>query len=346
MINYIEITDVTQIRKLNSLLQSRLKKSLRFVERRTIGSPSGSFQATVRFLRAQGDEVFWWSALHHKNKMKNLFGHGTPGSNRPLYMDVQFNVPAVHFSRRSGGAFLRHRSRKNIVLAHRGIVTLGHGRFPKELLFRRFRSREKEAHTGNGEAKFLTLTELRSPSLIDEISRFCTQVRGIVRTSKMQLRQNQVPKDAPVKHAALARLREYFDEFTGQYHISARAKTLADSYHGAIVRKLRTAFGTAKVLKNREIDLVVVTRKAAFLIEAKKSTTPQDIYTAVGQLTIHTSTVKRCLPGLAVRKAIVLPQEPSKHVLELLQNELEIIVLTFTRSTTGKINLECLDKLK
>src|ERR1700746_2369512 len=140
---YTEIETLQELRQLNRTLAARFMRVFRYQERRTIGSPGGNFKANVRFLEGDGNDVFWWSTRPHKRKRlgKNLFGHGAPGQSSNLNMDIQFNVPSGVFSRNSGGAFLRHNATNRIVLAHRGIATIGHGRIPKTTLFAQMNSR-------------------------------------------------------------------------------------------------------------------------------------------------------------------------------------------------------------
>jgi hypothetical protein len=290
--------------------------------------------------------VFWWSKLPHKLRMfeKNLFGHGVPGRNNSLHMDVQFNLPVSVFSRRSGGAFLRHLPTNKIILAHRGIVTLGHGRIQKRFLFARMNGRVREANTSTRTREFLRIGELKSATLVNDISKFCTQVRSVVQAARVKHAKRKKPRVKATRQSPLTKLREYFEEFAGQYQIKGRRKTVADSYHGKIVEALQNLF--RETLKSGAVDLVGIKCKKAFLFEVKKSHRPQSIYTAVGQLAIHTPTVTRYFPGKTVRKVVVLSRQPSKHLLDILTRKLKIIVLTFARSKTGKIAIEGVDKLK
>src|ERR1700733_12926458 len=130
---YIEIDNPKEIRRLNNTLSSILKRSLPYKENRTIGYPQDKFDARVQFVSPVGSDVFYWSPGLSKDKstVSSFFGHGTPGAAASLNIDVQFNLPVVKFSRSMGGAFLRQLSSNEVILAHRGIVTLGHGRVSK-----------------------------------------------------------------------------------------------------------------------------------------------------------------------------------------------------------------------
>jgi len=94
---------------------------------------------------------------------------------------VQFNVPIFEFSRRFGGAFLRHRLTGSVVVAHRGIVTLHHGRIQKSVLFAEMAATLREADTSNGTGDFLLIGELDSPTLVNDIEIFSSELRRTLR---------------------------------------------------------------------------------------------------------------------------------------------------------------------
>jgi hypothetical protein len=147
VIDYAEIEDTRDIRRLNKALRAKLRNAMVHSETRIIGYPQG----------------------------------GMPGDKVPLYIDVQFNVPVVNFSRQSGGAFLRHLPTNSVILAHRGIVTLGHGRVAKSDLFGEMAATLREAETSAGSAEFLLVGELESPTLIDDIDPFSSELRRAAR---------------------------------------------------------------------------------------------------------------------------------------------------------------------
>ncbi|MBI4949855.1 MAG: hypothetical protein HY955_06890 [Deltaproteobacteria bacterium] len=340
MADYREIEDPKELGRLNKILSAKLAKEFKTLKTRTIGWPKGSFSAEVRFLSTVGDNVFWWDrSLSDDKKAVNLFGHGAPGDNAMLNIDVQFNVPVVKFSRMSGGAFLREIKTGKIILAHRGIVTRGLGHIKKSALFFEMIATLRGADTSRGTQEFLLIGELDSPTLIDDIDTFSTELRRTVSTlrNKKQKRQPTLPKA----------LSDYLDEFSGKRVIQGRLKIIADCYHGKVVRVLRDELANnSKVFKTREIDLIAFTDKKAFVFEVKTSTDNQAIYTAIGQLTVHAPAVAKHVNGKPLKRIIVLPEKPSKHLCTVLKDHLGIQILTFNRSTKGFITIEGLDLLK
>lgn len=349
MIDYAEIEDPKEIRRLNAALSIRLRNALTHSETRTIGTPQGSFEAKVHFRSSSGSDVFYWSGGWSDDKAvaHNFFGHGVPGAKAPLYIDVQFNVPVVDFNRKSGGVFLRHIPTDSVVLAHRGIVTLGHGRLSKAMLFAEMAATLREANTSFGVAEFLVIGETESRTLIDDLDGFSSELRRAARALK------SIRKDArsPVQHGTAKKTtvtagkrRAYFDEFSGQRRAGSGKKSIADCYHGKVIRAIRDGFDTsAAALKSVPIDLTVLTPTRAFLFEAKTSADTQSIYTAIGQLAVHAPKVAEIAPGLPLTKVIVLPELPSDDLCAVIRNDLAITLLTFTRSAQGEISIDGLE---
>jgi hypothetical protein len=350
-LEYVEIEDPKEIRRLNKALSARLKTALIHAETRTIGYPQGNFLAKVRFLSDVGNHVFYWSAWLSKDKtiVGNFFGHGRPGGNPSLNIEVQFNLPVVEFSRTSGGAFLRHIGTDSIVLGHRGIVTLGHGRVPKSKLFAEMAATLREANTGNGVAEFLLIGELESPTLISDIDTFSSELRRAVRSIKANTTTKpgkpKTPSNASVTLSG--KLRQYFDEFSGRLQLKGRKKSIADCYHGTVVRAIRDGFhGSPKTLKSQAIDLTVITGKRVFLFEVKTSANPQSVYTAIGQLTAHAPVVAKYAPKASLVRVMVLPERPAQRLCTLLEDQLSIRLLTFARSAQGHITIDGLKNLE
>lgn len=352
MTEYVEIEDPSEIRRLNMALSAKLKRALPHVETRTIGTPKGSFKATVRFLSDTGESVLYWKVPSSKGKPsgRNLFGHGAPGTNIKLNIEVQFNVPRAAFSRRSGGAFLWHVPSKSVVVAHRGIATIGHGRVKKADLFSQMYATVREVETSDGTGEFLLIGELESPTLIRDIGDFSTELRKAVGRIKANAEEttSQGHKIAPSgSHSLSGRLRKYFDEFSGMRQIKGRRKTVADCYHGKVVRAVKDEFKDAtETLKSQAIDLTVILGERVYLFEVKTSPDPQSVYTAIGQLAAHAPVVADYAARKTLVKVMVVPDLPNQRLCSLLKDRLGIRLVTFTRSPQGEITFDDLKKLK
>jgi hypothetical protein len=339
MADYREIEDPDELSRLNEALSAELRRKFKTIERRRIGYPAGYFSGEVHFVSLNGD--FWWySGLSDdRTTALNLFGHGTPGDNAMLNIDAQFNVPIAKFSRRTGGSFLQEIRTGNIVLAHRGIATLGHGRIKKSALFSEMIATLREADTSTGTQEFLLISELGSPTLVNDVITFSSELRRSVKSleSKKQKRQPTLSKA----------LNNYFDEFSGTRVVKGRRKMISDCYHGAVVRALRDELeGNNEIYKTREIDLIAFTDKKAFLFEVKTSTYNQSIYTAIGQLIVHAPVVAKHAGRRELERVIVLPDGLAEHLRNTIVVQLGIRILTFTRSAQGLITINGLDQIR
>jgi hypothetical protein len=352
MTEYIEIEDLSEIHRLNMDLSEKLKRALPHVETRTIGTPTGSFKTTVRFLSDTGTSVLYWQERSSKKKPtgRNLFGHGAPGTDIKLNIDMQFNVPLAGFSRRLGAAFLLHVPSKSIVLAHRGIATVGHGRVQKAEIFSKMYATVREAETSDGTSMFLLIGKLESPTLVGDIDGFSAELREAVKTIKANSEKatSQGHKSSQSGSPSLfGKLREYFDEFSGKQWIKGRRNTVADCYHGNVVRAVKDEFkGATETLKSQAIDLTVILGERVYLFEVKTSPETQSVYTAIGQLAAHAPTVADYAPGKTLVKVMVVPDLPNQRLCSLLKDRLGIRILTFTRSPQGEIAFDDLEKLK
>jgi hypothetical protein len=347
MIEYVEVEEPNELKRLAKVLVATIKAELTYPETRDIGDPSGTYRRKVYFQPGTNTDALYWSGHLVRDRMvaRNLFGFGEPGGSAQLLIWLEFNVPVTTFSRSFGGAFLRHTPTNRIVLAHRGIVTLGHSRVRKSIVFRDMDATVREVETSKGVRDFLLIGELDSSTLVEDLISFIKALRRFVQ-------QRGVPAGSPRENTAkaptgfAAKLRDYFEEFSGARTISPRKQAVADCYHGAVIRALRAEYESApQVLKSREVDLTVLTSKAALLFEAKTSATPQDIYTAIGQLTAHAPVVAGYAKRQPVAKVIVLPEEPSKRFAQLLSEDLNIRVVIFHRSAQGHITFKGLDTL-
>ena len=351
MTEYAEVEEPRELRRLARDFIARVRASLTYSEIRGVSDPSGTNRRRVYFASSEAADALYWSGglSEDRTVARSLFGRGIPGASAPLHIWLEFNIPVATFSRRFGGAFLRHIPTDRIVLAHRGIITLGRSRVRKSLVFRDMYEWSREAETSEDIRDYLLIGELDSSTLIGDISEFVFALRGFAR--RIQDPQPTTQRES-ARHAVempggcLPELRDYFDEFSGERRIKGQHQTVADCYHGAVVRALRAAFDNTLALKSREVDLVVITSRRAILFEAKTSSSPQHIYTAIGQLTAHGPIVAKYANGLPLTKVIVLPEKPSDRYARLLTDTLDIRVLTFRRSTTGRITFRGLDALR
>lgn len=360
---YREIEDIGRIAKLGKNLNRALQAHILRRESRKIGYPGGSQNKEVFFLEDNGNDSLWyvnWLAAKG-NKMVTLLGHGEFSDNEWLSIDVQFNYPVDKFHRRLGAAFLEDIVTSEVFLAHRGILTLRQ-RVPKDKVLEAMAADVVEAETSLRIDEYILVTPLDSETLVDDLSKFSRRLRSTVRNLGLESEvtvdtgdeveeDEELPEDDSTSVQELVTrkgadgLRNYFEEFSGKRRAFTPKKTYPVSYHGKVVHALHeemTKRGTT--LKSRAIDLVADLNEAAILFEVKTKADTQNVYAAVGQLTVHAPTVKRILEK-SVRKVLVVPEYPMRFLDSIIQDNLGIQIVTYTISARGHVKLFGLEKI-
>jgi hypothetical protein len=355
MAAYIEVEDVKEIARLNIELGKKLRDAFPQHERRIIGWPNGSFPATIYFMKADGNEVFWWSPRTTKDKKaaQNFFGRGVPGEKNTVNIDVQFNVPLKTFTRSFGGAFIKDKKTGRVFLAHHGIVTLGKARLRKNEVFDTIDADLCDVDTSKGDAAMIRVIAMDSTNLAAKLSKFAHEMRRTVQAIAAQKPTRAQVDTARTKNseamrtvADLSRLNKYFEEFRGSAKVNQRAPCTADYHHGDVVSALAKHYqNSLEVLKNQLIDLVVQSERKVLLFEVKSSSTTQSIYTAIGQLFTHEPAVKLYLPGWVVERVMVLPKPPREKMAKVLADHLGIHVTTFIRHSKNNVTFTSLPKV-
>lgn len=360
---YRELESVDRISKFGTRLQRTLQAASFGSEVRTIGYPSGHTNRKVFFLEDKDGDSLWFA--HWKTddgrKAVNLFGHGERGDSSTLTIDVQFNYPTAEFHRRLGGVFLEDPLTGEVVLAHRGIVTLGQ-RVRKDLLFEAMASDVIEAESAQLPQEFLFMAALDSECLIDDLSQFSRNLRSIVRGFGDEPGpSDEAPDDTSAPHTpdvqevdgivdvdgGVDGLRAYFMEFSGKRRAFIPKKVYPVSNHGKVVHALHLELmKEAPSLKSRAVDLVSDQPDAAVLFEVKTNAGTQSVYAAVGQLCIHATTVGKFLKHKPVVRVLVVPERPMSRLARIVEDELNIRIVTYTLSSRGRVTFEGLKDIQ
>lgn len=124
-------------------------------------------------------------------------------------------------------------------------------------------------------------------------------------------------------------VRYFSSEFSGKKKVKYTANTEANVIHGYIVDQLKVFvernFESSIVFNTQKIDLAIELKgKITTLFEVKTSTDTQSIYTAVGQLFMHSVGIPN------VRKIIVLPAPMENETTTNCLAELGIQVILFS----------------
>lgn len=338
---YTEITDINVIKRAQSEIAKNLVRQFPYKERRNIGWPSGHFHANVRFAKNKGGNVSWWHSWNSEERgvIFNLFGSGSPGSSKTLLIDLQFNLPLVEFNRKHGGVILRAEGGRALLLGHRGIVTRGKSRVPRDVLLQEADVSPVTALSDvrPGKVDVLIVSPTTSRSLRHDIAKFATEVR---RAARLVMGENYIPDSSgskPQKARKTTRkspldaaLKSYYDEFTGKTTFSRYSQVSMDCRHGDVVKALRRKLeGKGRHYKSVAMDFVVETDKKVFLYEVKTGAGTQSIYTGIGQLYFHSAALSREFPSKKIVRILVIPYEPSATHREQVCKELGIEIMTF-----------------
>lgn len=339
---FIELTDTKEIKRAQGEMAAKLKKQFSYKQERVIGWPSGHSTNQVRFAGKSGVDSCWWytGLSDDKQNVQNLFGRGNPNDSKLLLIDLQFNFPIESFSRMQGGVFVRDVRSGKTLLGHRGIVTRGKSRVPRELLLQ------------EADLTPLTIASEKSPNEVDvllvapiddvnmgkQISDFAIEVR---RAAYSVMSENQSdttsrskwskPLSAAAKKSPLdVALSGYYDEFVGKTIIRRAAQVTMNCRHGSVVKTLRAKLkAIGAQYKSVAIDLVVETESKVLLFEVKTGSDSQSIYTGIGQLYFHAAALARKFPKKQVVRHLVIPFAPAAANREKVCKELGIKIVTF-----------------
>jgi len=340
---YIEVTDIKQIENAQAAMAAKLEKQFSYKQKRVIGWPSGQETIEVRFAGRRGKETEWWYSGISRNKkaVHNLFGRGDPESNVMLNIDLQFNLPLKDFHRRQGGVFVQDIATGKTLLAHRGIVTRGKSRVPRELLLQEANLSPVPVVSDKlpNQVNVLLVAAIDDKSLSKHIFDFSKEVR---RAAYLVMDPDQSPSSSNRKKSKRysakspldAALSDYFDEFTGKTVVRRSAQVIMNCRHGSVVKALRDSLeAKGRAYKSQAIDLAVETKKKILLYEVKTGSDSQSIYTGIGQLYFHAAALARKFPDKKVVRHLVIPYAPAAANREKVCKELGIEIITFTTSS-------------
>lgn len=336
---FIELTDTKEIKEAQFQMSAKLKKQFPYKQERVIGWPSGHFSAQVRFSRKGGDDTSWWytGSSDDKQSEYNLFGRGNPEESKLLLIDLQFNIPVVTFNRKQGGVFIRDVGSGKTLLGHRGIVTRGKSRVPRELLIQEANVTQRTiaSDMSPNEVDVFLVASIDDAKLGSHISDFAIEIRRaaylVMGDNKTDSQSTSGKAHPPAKMSPLdTALNGYYDEFIGKTLIRRATQVTLNCRHGSVVKELRNelkSIGTH--YKSVAMDLVVETDKEVFLYEVKTGSDSQSIYTGIGQLYFHAAALARKFRDKKVVRHLVIPFAPAAANRETVCKELGIKIVTF-----------------
>lgn len=354
------VTSITEISQLNKQLAKQLRATFRYKERREITYPSGHHSDMVHFEAPTGANVRAWLSHVEPDKLLNYLSSAEPGSNKWIEISVQLNFPAGSYNRRVAGAFVKDRS-GDVFVAHRGKLTKGNAGLPKDKVFREFAASTVEADDDGKTSKVILISALKAPDLADQLWGFAEEAREVATRLGEELHGHEPNRSAgnaqpsktvisspgssggtngvdadgrqPASSAErLLKLRNYFDEPSGEGQAKGHGDGKRIVEHGAVVRALELLLRSkGSSQKAQAIDLAVIAPSKVELFEVKTSARTTDVYTGVGQLIIHGECIKDLL-GLAVKRYLVLPGQPKADHSRAISGKTDIKVVTYQKN--------------
>lgn len=341
------VTDTKRIAALNMELEKLLSTTFKHLETREITYPSGHFTSSIYFEHSTGADVRAWSPRKDDAKFQNFLLVGNPKSPERMQIEVQLNFPRNLYNRKMAGAFVTDIEEK-VFVAHRGKLTKGKAGLPKEKVFREFASRVISADDIGSDSQLILIGALQDAKLVDRLWAFADEARRvatkIAREAEGSADSTSGSEPGSVPGASgngdtgfqdrVEKLRNYFDEHSGEGTYKGHDGGTRTVEHGDIVRALEEVVrlrGTTQ--KSQAIDLAVVATNEVDLFEVKTSSRTTDVYTGLGQLLIHGSSISELL-NMNVERILVVPENPTPiQARQIHRNGFKIV--TFKRFDDG-----------
>jgi hypothetical protein len=301
--------------KLITKYQRQFIKELKTVCRKKIvcilGYQGNSDEMTVYYSEKFD---FWFTSQEISNRYWNAFGVGRPQEGRNNSITVEINPPFEGIDRNIGGVFGQSKN-EEILILHRGKIGGGKVGVGKQLFFDNYRDNPIVADDDGIENEFCLIGSLSSKYLPRQVANFVSEVSRI-----KNLTEEQVSDFTALNNFV------FTDEATGRRKVKRSGTTTIDRTHGIVVNLLARILESKghKVAKDRNRDLFIHKRgQIKKLFEIKKSSSPQDLYSAVGQLLIYSIPIKT-----SVDLILVLPSK-LKSTVEKRLDELGMQILYY-----------------
>ena len=320
------ITDQNLITKYQKLLVKQLKTACTEKIVCILGYQGNSDELTVYY----SDKFnFWFTAYENKNRYWNAFGFGRPQKGRNNSITVEINIPYDGINRNVGGVF-GHDKNGEVLVLHRGKIGGGRVGIGKSLFFDNYRDEPITADDDGIENDFCLIGSLISRHLPRQVGNFVSEVHRIKNLTAEETEDFTALNDF-----------SFTDEATGSSKIKRSGTTTIERTHGIVVNLLARVLEDKgyKVAKDRNRDLFIHNRgQIKKLFEIKRSSSTNDLYSAVGQLLIYSIPIKT-----SVDLILVVPDKLNSTVEKRLA-QLGIKILYYDWNN-GEPTFNNLDKI-
>ncbi len=318
------VSDAEEISKYYSRFEARIRKDFNTAYKRTVGHPGESFANTFHYSNTYG---LWVTQKVLNSRYWSGFGLGEPKSTGSNSIDGEINFPLKGIDRKIAGAFAIEG--KNVLVLHRGRIGGGKKGVGKGLFDAQFRGDKVIAIDGGRETEFALVGELGSRYFIDQLRVFIHEVYRI----------KHLGKSTPGIVSQLNRFI-YKPEAFGQNVIPVKKQRSINRTHGIVVNQLAEKLEESglHVGNDANRDLYVHNEsQIQVLFEIKTSSTPHDLYCALGQLLFYSMPLKK-----STKKIVVLP-DVLKSMLERRLKEYGVDILYY-KWKAGRVVFKELEK--
>lgn len=312
----IPVIEKNEIHKLNQQLVRILAKSADFKGRKYIQYPQGGQHQTIQYSSSLG---LWWyigKSEWHNDRYWNCFGFTNPNSNGTLHITVEINMAVQDINSRLSGLWAKDEFGK-VFLLHNGRIGGGAKGVGKTAFENYFVGKYEDIPINEDVKKYASVLRLDDANAINQLKLFVNEIKTI----KESIKQNRDSENNPHNP------NQFNKEFAGIKSYGLPEKISATCNHGLVVNELANQFKLLdlKFANDQKKDLFLVKNNSiSHLFEIKTAISLQHIYTAIGQLLLHSLNSKN-----SPKLFFVCPEEiPDKLIIDL--KRFKIITLTFT----------------
>lgn len=217
-----------------------------------------------------------------------------------LSISIEINIPIDKNTRRISGFFACDPRSKRLYLMHDGGIGGGRKGIGRDAFLEATNARPQEVQTSSGVRTGLIVAPLDARYFEAGLSSYLRNVIAF-KTAVADNRPLQLPADLPDGMKYIDYYREFSGEKTG-----GGDRFTYESRHGDVVDALVKWIGSqgivGKFQKSVLVDLAVRHQgELVTVFEVKSSTDRQSLYTAIGQLMVHSGEAKR------VQRYMVIP---------------------------------------
>lgn len=272
------ITDEKKVKACMQQLARELKQYSTVQPSRTIAYPQGTYTTKVKYSSELG---LWWcfSFAEEKNSVRywNAFGIDNVLDHSKLRITAEINMPIKGTNLRVGGTWATDAAGHKYLL-HNGKIGGGARGVGQSLFLNHFNFDALQEVDMQGRIrKYVIVTRLGSPTIGREVAYFIKEIHRIKELAKAI---NKKRLNSP----------SYLTEFIGIKKYALKDDVVVDSSHGLVVDALKKALQKSGFIayNNLYIDLFTQNRnRVQHLFEIKTQFSRQWVYTAVGQLQLH-----------------------------------------------------------